>query len=304
MKRVFTIILALLLMVTLVACGNKNESTDTNAPSNNTTATETKPSTTTNIPASFREVPSKENLLEAYRNEVKYRSTQEDYFTKEEKVFLESLGYGTGNAVIREWNSLYSVLHEYFYPVVYRVEDEVLIVHNTGILSFESKDYSTQNNAYTFGYVHNPQPIEDEEEILAWKMEYGAIYNQTTGNISFWELGEKTVEYNVPKGAVYAGYSHWEGFLFRDGTKVYAVVDYALPGMNVKQGVKLIADGVDKVILADYAAGSDDWSQPLFLMKDGTIKVYCSWYGDKNAPADDPCHLQEIRYEGGYYRHP
>lgn len=302
MKKIITIILAMLLIATLVACDSHNTATTpTTIPSDTTAST---PVEEIDIPESFRKVPAKEEMLEAYRNEVKYRCSQEKYFTENEKLYIESLGYGTGNGVIREWNALYSELYEYYYPVVYKVEDEVLIVYSVGCLAFESQNYSTQSKAYMFAYVHTPEPTE-EDEILANKVGYGAIYNQNTGSVSFWEFGEKTVECSVPKGAVYVGYSDWEGFLFRDGTIVYAVPEYCLPGSdNQTATAKVIANNVKEVLLANYAAGSDDWSQPLFLMTDGTIKVYCSWYGDSKAPADDPCHLEDIRYEGGYDRNP
>lgn len=303
MKKFAVLTLALILLVTLVACGNNSVDTpaaETTNPSSDTVAEATDPIDETensNIPSSFREIPS-ENLLEAYRNEVKYRKSQEDYFTYEEKVFLASKGYDfDGWRALKEYNNRYLELEEYYYPVVYRVGEDILIFSSDGRLDVEG-EYSVAQEYETWEYVHNPKLAEDEE-LLVCDYGYSVVYNQTTGSVSGWEFGEKMAEYQVPVGSVYTGWSYWEGFIFRKDTEVYAVKDYCYVGSE-GAGVYLLAENVQQVVLADYYAGSDEWSQPLFLMTDGSLKVYCSWYGDSNAPIGDPCHLQDITYEGGY----
>lgn len=299
MKKFIAMIMTLLLMMaTLVACGN-TPSTDpsTSNPIETTMATEpssTAPSTDDpsedKIPSSFSTLPSAENLIETYQMEVKYRLSREEYFTIEEREYLAKHEYDYGYRCIREYAN--GALYTYAYPVVYRVEDDIVIAYSrAGILSFEG-EYEVTNNLwkiYGSPSVHTSQLTEEEKEIAE---ERGSVaYNSTSGSVSFWEFGELVATHTVPAGAVYAGVSDWEGYIFRAGSEVYAVA---------LEGSRKIADGVSVVILADYYAGSDDWSQPLFLMQDGSLKVYCSWYGDREAPADDPCHLQDICYEGGY----
>lgn len=304
MKKMMALTITLLLMMaTLVACGNNTPSTTPSTDDSSKTTVATEPSTdpieTTTatepstdpieIPTSFRSLPSPENLLDVYRKEVEYRIATERYFTFEEENFIESNGYNAGYRCIQEFSD---TLYTYHYPVVYRVGDEMVIAYSRGgHLDFEGEDEVTKNlwNMHGSPSVHVPQLTAEEKEIS--RARGSMVYNSASGSVSFWEFGQLVATHTVPAGAGYVGLSDDEGYLFRLDAAVYAVA---------LEGSRKIADGVSVVILADYYDSSDFGSQPLFLMKDGTLKVYSSWYGDQQAPADDPCHLQDISYEGGY----
>ena len=299
MKKMALTITLLLMMATLVACGNNTPSTtlSTDDPSKTTVATEpsTDPIETTtatepSIPSTFCALPSAENLIETYQMEVKYRLVRDEYLTYEERVYLSTQGYDSGYQCIREYAN--GDLYTYSYPVVYRVEESIVIAYSRGgHLDFEGEDEVTKDFWEVYGSpsVHVSQIAEEEREIS--ETTGSVVYDETSGSVSFWEFGQLVATHTVPAGAGYVGLSDDEGYLFRLDAAVYAVA---------LEGSRKIADGVSVVILADYYDSSDFGSQPLFLMKDGTLKVYSSWYGDQQAPADDPCHLQDISYEGGY----
>ena len=142
---------------------------------------------------------------------------------------------------------------------------------------------------------HNPSYWTTRDKRLMSSEEVGEIYWDATACIAkFWFLGDELSTLELPFGAVYTGYSFWEGYIFRVDNDVYAMKleEQKLTGVKIATGVK-------SVIAADYRLNSDAWSNPLFVMADGSLKGYCSW-GDRENPLSEK-NLQEPQYEGGYF---
>lgn len=261
---------------------------------------------TTGNTNSILKLPNEANALEEYRKEVKKRielvEAEEDFVTDVERAYLEANGYnvlGYGARVDR-YSEVYGELHSYIYPVLYKSSNgtELWSTNARGELhtvAIEGKCNNGFSSDY-LGYVHHE--LAEGEEYAKCDASYVATYEAKTGKFSVWNFEEVISQQMVPENSVYAGFSFWEGYIFRCGTDVYAVRDYGC--YSQKTEVCVIAHDVETVISADFAMGSDDWSQPLFLMTDGTVKGYCSWYAEDDAPVDDPSHLKELRYEGGY----
>lgn len=294
----------------LVGCGNNSADLD-NTPdtSENTSDNATDISVKENSTDSFLSVPAEGKEIESYRAEVHRRLAEmnkdenADFVTEAEEIYLEENGYnipGKGMQLDR-YDTMYAELSTYYFPIMYKTDRSVqLWCMSTGgqlyIYAIEGK----LSDGFSSDYLGNANyTVVGEEEIVRNFEDVAVVYDAKTGNVSFWSLGEKLSEHKVPENSVYTGFSYWEGYIFRSGTDVYAVRDYGVYSNEEKETV-VIAHNVKLVIDASYAMGSDDWSQPLFLMTDGSIKGYCTWRGEKGAPADDESYLYEIPHEGSY----
>lgn len=257
----------------------------------------------------FLAVPASGKEIESYRAEVTRRLAEmnkdenANFVTEAEEAYLEANGYNIPGRGMQldHYSNTYAELSTYYFPIMYKNEKSVQLWCMTeyGELRLEAID-GKLSDGFSSDYLGNVNyTTVGDEEIIRNFEDVSVVYDASSGKVSFWSLGEKLSEHNVPENSVYAGFSYWEGYIFRSGTDVYAVRDYGIYS-NKERETLVIAHNVKFVIDADYAMGSDDWSQPLFLMTDGSIKGYCTWRGDKDAPADDVSYLYEVPYEGSY----
>ena len=255
----------------------------------------------------FVEVPSDEDAFDIYRREVNRRHGVEleigTFLYPEEIELLEENGFTFlfPGKVVQQYDTRYGSLSEFNYPVVFegtngmelwytRFDGELIAEAITGKLS---NGRSWRN----YGNVHH-DGIEGKN-VLKSCIFYSILYDESTGGISVWEFGRFTREHFVPKDSIYAGHSENEGYIFRNGTDVYAVRDYGCCADRYES--VLIAQNVKLVLVTDYEGdGSEGLSQPLFLMTDGTIKCYCRWYLENDVPAHDESNLIDIRFERGF----
>lgn len=259
----------------------------------------------------FSKLPAEGKEIEEYRAEVNRRlkkmseDENAEFVTEDEEKFIEGEGYNIpGNGIRADmFNKSYSEFTTYYFPIVYQEEDNIQIwcMTDYGELYMEAVTGQLYGGR-TIHYAGNANyTVTGDEEIVRRLQDLAVVYDKASGNVSFWSLGEKMSEHTVPENSVYAGFSYWEGYIFRSGTDVYAVRDYGIYS-NQESGVYVIARNVKMVIDADFDMGSDDWSQPLFLMTDGSVKGYCTWRGDESAPTDDESFLYDMLYEGGYHK--
>lgn len=317
--RILTLVLCLAIITTcFVGCSDNHEDlinnpgtttgeeSETTGPADNSNNSETDAQSFT-----FLKLPAEGKEMEAYRAEVNRRLLEmnkddnADFVTEDEEKFLEIEGYNVPGRGMRAdmYNKTFGEFSTYYFPIVYQGEDTIQIwcMTDYGELRMEAVTGELYNG-HTFDYAGNANyTTTGEEEIVRGAQDLAVVYDKDSGNVSFWSLGEKMSEHTVPEDSVYAGFSYWEGYIFRSGTDVYAVRDYGIYS-NHESGVCVIAHNVKLVIDANYDMGSDDWAQPLFLMTDGSVKGYCSWMGDDAASADDESFLYDIRYEGGYHK--
>ena len=147
------------------------------------------------------------------------------------------------------------------------------------------------------GNAHIPDGI-DYQNTLNKTFDSQTVYDGVD-TVSVYSFGSCSETYTVPEGSVYAGFSAWEGHIFRSGTDVYALrLDMYNHDSEIGEMV-VLAHGVKEVIMANYRYNDDAWSQPLLLMEDGTVKVYQTW---DDGPTDDPSNLKDPVYEGGWDR--
>lgn len=242
------------------------------------------------------ELPDTENdIVKLYRQEVSNRNInveekEESFNTEEELTLLKEKGYEIANhkGLVVKYDSLYKKVRDYYYPIVFKDKDSIIILYTTEYGTFDYEEVDGQNRALKsfYGNVHyDPQELL---EVLENNSASAVLYNFSTGEIERWKLGEKIQSFWVPEQSIYGGKSFWIGHLFRNGSDVYALS---------KDSVCKIATGVSKIIVCDYKYNSDAWSQPLFLMKDGSLKAYVEWGTEKG---DDPELLKEPFYEGSY----
>ena len=238
-----------------------------------------------------------EEILDYYRFEVsrRVRST-EDFVKEDEARWYEDNGYEVHNpeeGVLYQYYPLYQDGDYYYYPLVVSVGNINHFVHTTDHGSVLISPSIGGGNV--IGQLHLTY---EEEQALG----NPTIIDKVTFETRIYsEKGFQTYQFGklvetLDVSGEYCGHSILKGYLFRDGTDVYAVrrndeleLFYSLP----------IAHHVKYVIEPNYKLNSDAWSQPLFLMEDGSIKAYLEW-NNKDVP-DSPDNLVDPYYEGGYH---
>ena len=258
--------------------------------------------------SSFREVKASSENIHVYREEVTRRTENaqgDDIFISDKDwdviqlYWDESDILSKGNVGIVSYSKLYKETSDYCYPVVFRDGESLIMWYTTesGSVLLEEL-YGNLRDSNFIGQAH--YDLDNENELILECHDGSAtIYNQETGEVSCWSFGKKMETTNVVKGGIYCGHSHFEGYIFRLGSDVYA-----LRTRFFEEGkqVECIAHNVKYVIDSSYSYGSDPWSQPLFLMNDGTVKCYVSWEGNEDAAPDDSSHLCDLQYEGSYQK--
>jgi len=234
---------------------------------------------------------SDEEYLSLYLEEVQSLVDDEGYFDIDEVTseLIKKLG------VNRD---------EVYYPVT--INGVLVYTDQYGRLELQKFEGGWGNNRTLAYNVHVPAIDTAEAEAVRKDSGYAVMYTQETGLLEFWSFGQKTGKYQLPKEAVYCGYSAFYGYEFRTTTGDVLVCGGANPFL--RNGIETneptcIAHGVKFVVLPDYRFGSDPWCQPLFLMEDGSIKCHISWRGKEGSPMDDPSHLVDVvtdGIEGGY----
>lgn len=308
MKKFLVTVILVVVMVMGVACSNKesNPHPTEEIPSPTATLTDSEEEEKEEIINlnDFREVETSPENIEIYRNEVSKRLSQETFLSYEEEQLFEKLlsnrdSWGskaveTGLVSIIEFNRLYKTTYEYYYPVVFRENNALVLWYTTndGYVLLEDV-YGHWNQSNTIGNLHRNQNETGQDEVISSSFDYTMYYNNQNGEVTIWSLNQVDKTYKVPKNSIYCGESVFEGHIFRNEDIVY--------GLNAKDGsIEKLASGVKEVILANYKYGSDPWSQPLFLMEDSTVKCYIHW--EHTTPSDDISNLVDIRHEGGYRR--
>lgn len=277
-----------------IGCSNANETseTTTSAVSTETSATEDTVITPEDIGVDDVDVDnlSYEDLKAKYLELYTKKSADEKFITDSEALTYESYGFTIRNEEYG-WIAMYSELwheeNDYYRPVLL-TENIIVYVCDDGNLGFFDLNGEQKK---TWINIHGNF---SDENLIETTADY-AIVSSDSG-VSLWKFGEESSEANLPDESIYAGFSYWQGYIFRAGTDIYSVA----VGDTGDLTSTPIAHGVDKVIVTDYRLNSDAWSQPLFQMEDGSIKAYCIWKGNQDADADDASHLVDIEYEGGY----
>ncbi len=235
--------------------------------------------------------PDDPENLAVYRQLVKNRLTEKRYrLTEEEGYVLLAEGYSIEDFYITKRDS------KYYFPMLFSYEGAVVLwttsesgsVNASIIQGYPAKSFG--------GYIGNLAYDYLDEQILKVELYQAISYSNST--ISIWEFGKVIDTVSLPDGSIYAGYSFFEGYIFRNGNDILTYGGYYAQ-FSETNSLRVIAHNVSFVIESDYAHNSDAWSVPLFLMTDGSIKAYVSWAGDSDV-VDDPARLVDIQYEGGY----
>lgn len=255
---------------------------------------------------SFLELSSDEKMIDSYRKEIHKRMNMSimgySFVTYEEQKLLEDNGY---DVIIEEnmalkYNKRHGTIQRFYFPVLYKTQNGIEMwyvdydgeVRVEGIVGKLSSGYVWQKR----GNVHYNS---NDDDVLVSCTYYAITYDNSTGCISVWEMGNNLRKHYVPTNSIYAGKSDNEGFIFRNESDVYAVRDYGC--YTHEFGVRVIAHNVEFVISTDYEADDPDtYSQPLFLMKDGTVKCYCTFYSDELSRPDDDENLIDVHFENGF----
>ncbi len=298
-----TLIIISILLTTTALYGCSNTSVDTSESTDNTTSPTETIEEEIDI-SSFPELETISENLDVYRQEVSKRLNslgEDDNFITDEEWSAISTKWINSEEIlyfhsefVTGFNTLYDETSKYYCPVVFREENGLVMYYtdeNANV--FTQKLTGTWNSSNFIGNLHS-----DNTESIYSDVDYTLTYTQETGQVTVWNFGKDISYYSVPEGSVYCGISYFEGYIFRNGTDVYAVQAEGV--RNADGTVECIAHDVEYVIDTDYAYGSDPWCQPLFKMTDGSIKAYIGWEGDENAAPDDTSHLCDLRYEGGY----
>lgn len=315
MKRTLKIasIIALVIAIALtcIACTSNNTSAENNEEelvslSNDTAelieiADEVnEEDTTVNFP-NLPDISSDEAAIAAYCEEVLHRQAIEGNFMTEEEIsFFKESGYYIRNieeGYISFYYEMYNEVEEFYFPVLYKNQwNEVYFFYTTETGDLRYKNLERDISSEWCGNVHT------DKNVIAESVSWAMTYDEVSGEIQVWSFGEVQSTYTVPAGSVYAGFSEFEGYIFRSNTDVYSLNEVGIFWVNgAEPGVEVIAHNVAKVIDADYYLASDPWCQPLFLMTDGSIKAYVGWEGNQEDP-DSETHLVDIYYEGGFDR--
>lgn len=267
----------------------------------------------------FPEVPSEGNEIEGYLEELNKRIETNTLKREEEIEFLESKGYiiytGGGYFKLSYFDEYYGLAKSYLDPIIYQSDDgfEVWAINGNGelysikieereIWEFNEEGKLYLEDTYTYyakeiyGSIH--YNAKESEDILESNVNRVISYEPATGIVKDWRCGKLIGLAEVPANSVYVGESIHDGFLFKDGTDVWAVrAVYDNDGKM--EEAKIIAHNVEFVITAQYETIYE--YQPLFLMTDGTLKTYNGYNGDfDDVPADDESHLIDVQYEDRY----
>ncbi|MBR3511701.1 MAG: hypothetical protein IKN74_01935 [Clostridia bacterium] len=253
-------------------------------------------------PASFMELEDdSDEVYEYYRFEVARRiRSGKNFITENEAKWYLDNGYVIGNregGLILKDNTLYHSYTSYYYPIVVNIRgrDRLIYTYEDGdVLIDPSLSHTNWLGSLHLTYEES-RALGENVEFIECTSGYTIIYNPDMEVMQVYQLGH-LVESTTARG-VYTGKSFWVGYIFRDGSDVYAV---RWNDDREEYEAVCIAHHVQYVIDADYALGSDPWSQPLFLMEDGTIKAYLDWK-DPEHP-DSVENLVDPYYEGGYDR--
>lgn len=257
----------------------------------------------------FTEVPSVGNEIEDYRKEHKKRIETDTLKREEEIQFLKDNGFfintSGGYFNMDEYLERDSELCTYSDPIVFQSENgvEVWVVNEWGELYIESVIGKTKagNLGGYYGLIHHTaeEATENGEEIIQSNVYRVISYEPETGLVKHWAYGEVLGEFEVPANSKYVGACNGVGYLFKDGTDVWAVRGIYENDERTKDS-EIIAHNVEFVITARYEAAYQDDYLPLFLMTDGTIKCYACYEGAYDDPMDSESRLIELEYEGGY----
>ena len=279
----------------------------------------TQPTENTESEYVFAEVPSEGNEIEGYLEELNKRIETNTFKSEEEIEFLESKGYfiytDGGYYRLNYFNEYFGKAEYFFDPIIYQSDDgfEVWAVSGKGELysitieesgkyafNEERKIYIEDTFKYyakeNYGSIH--YKAKEGEDIIESYVDRVISYETATGIVKDWRCGKLIGQAEVPANSVYVGESIHDGFLFKDGTDVWAVrAVYDNDGKM--EEAKIIAHNVEFVITAQYETKYE--YQPLFLMTDGTLKTYNGYNGDfDDVPADDESHLVDVQYEDRY----
>lgn len=292
-KLLLTIVLAALLTISMVGCGKDD---------NSTTATSSEEATTAQKEETIEFF--KCTTLEEYQKEVHRRmKSEEEFLSEEECEFFEATGLKVRNSeegYISLYDEMYHETKEYYYPILTSEGESTFLWYTSEygdlyVSEFErSYDDTLElglSDWISSAHYECTEGQKSLDEVVNWRL----VYNESSGEIQKWFLGELAETYQVPAGSLEVGRSFWEGFVFRKGTDVYA-----LRTEDNGWFVEVIAHNVAEVLYCDYPQTSDCWSQPMFLMTDGSVKVYVGWDGNQEK-ADDIDHLQDPIHEGGYH---
>lgn len=254
----------------------------------------------------FEQVPEKGEEINGYRKEHQKRIETNTLYREEEVKFLEDHGfyiYNSGGYFNYSRYSDYSgTLDTNRHPIIFKSENgiEVWGVNNYGELYVQSLEGKTSNGRVDdfYGLIHyTAQEAEaNNEEILQANCYRVISYHPETGTVKHWYYGEVLGEFKVPAKSVYVGAASCVGYLFQDGTDIWAVRSIYNDDERLKDS-EIIAHNVKYVITAGYEIANDGY-YPLFLMTDGTLKMYVNYEGEYTDPVDSENKLIEIEPEG------
>lgn len=145
--------------------------------------------------------------------------------------------------------------------------------------------------------VHTDSYEEEGKVLMVSNMGMALTYDTNNCEVTQWEFNEIKDSWKLPTGAVFCGYSLEMGYIFRQGTDVYALIGNSITGGELK----IIAHGVKTVVESDYYYDITAFSVPLFLMEDGTLKAYINEYIEINEELDVEEYLKVPCHEGGCY---
>lgn len=261
----------------------------------------------------FAEVPSEGNEIEGYLEELNKRIETNTLKREEEIEFLESKGYfiytDGGYFRLSYFNEYFGRAEYYSDPIIYQSDDgfEVWAINGEGELysitieekgrySFNEEGKLYLEDTFTnyakeiYGPIH--YTAKEGEDIIESNKYRVISYEPATGIIKDWEYGKLISQAEVPANSVYVGDSIHDGFLFKDGTDVWAVRAVYDNDGKMRES-KIIAHNVEFVITAQYETKQE--YKPLFLMTDCTLKTYSIYDGKHDAPADDVSHLIDVQ---------
>lgn len=304
MKKFWAIVLVVLTMVCMVG------TTCSAASAESSSVTNASVNTNAQQQYSFDKIGelADDEAIKVYCKAVYYRISKSCldglYLTVDEYNYLIDNNFyvdNYDNRYIQKFDSKTGGLLNCYFPVIFEGINgiELWYTDSEGTLRAKALEGKLTNDRTwnVFGDAHHT--LEQNETILTNCGYFETVYNSYTGTVSVWEHGVKIREHIIPKQSIYAGFSSNEGYIFRNGSDVYAVRDYRC-GTDTYE-VRVIAHNVEFVITADYEADDPtEFSQPLFYMKDGSVKCYCTFYSENGTPIDDETNLIDIRFEGGF----
>lgn len=298
MKKFFRIITLVLALITLLISANAASAMEIDS---------TNGSSEKSGNECFLEFPGEENVMDSYRKEICKRMNRSimeySFVTDEEYELLKDNGYDVieEENLVLKYNKRHGSIQRFYFPVIYKTQNgiEMWYVDYDGEVRVEvitgkiSSGYIWQER----GNVHYNS--NNDDQVLISCTYFAITYDNSTGCISVWEVGDNIRKHYVPANSIYAGKSDNEGFIFRNDSDVYAVRDYGC--YTHEFGVRVIAHNVEFVISTDYEADDPDtYSQPLFFMKDGTVKCYCTFHTDRETTPDSVENLIDVRFENGF----